>query len=312
MLTALMADFGALPNISVTTALCPQAAADLQPNTDVLRIPERVTAAADIAAEVAEAAHGSETHVFLIAPEIGQVLIRLVRGLRRRNIPVIAPRTEVIEACSDKWQTFQLLQRSNLPTIPTECVENLSRLNLKPTDRCIVKPRDGAGCEGVFESTPKEIERRLSGSSPGAHQGLIVQPLVAGRTLSVAMIGQGAGHSPLFLPLAEQTITWASGRPRYRGGTVPAEGAGRLQSAVTELCHQTAWTLQLEDGYVGIDLLQPEGSDRLLITEINPRLCTSYLGYRRLTRTNLAECILHRAPAPPITWNDSSVSFKTD
>jgi predicted ATP-grasp superfamily ATP-dependent carboligase len=47
-------------------------------------------------------------------------------------------------------------------------------------------------------------------------------------------------------------------------------------------------------GYVGIDVLlgrDPTGSGDLVV-EVNPRLTTSYIGYRAACQTNLAEAML--------------------
>jgi predicted ATP-grasp superfamily ATP-dependent carboligase len=41
-------------------------------------------------------------------------------------------------------------------------------------------------------------------------------------------------------------------------------------------------------GYVGIDLLLPDGGDPLIV-EINPRLTTSYVGYRRIYSTPIPQ-----------------------
>jgi predicted ATP-grasp superfamily ATP-dependent carboligase len=47
------------------------------------------------------------------------------------------------------------------------------------------------------------------------------------------------------------------------------------------------------DGYVGFDLIVPAKSpDHPLLVEVNPRLTTSYLGYRALAAENLAERLL--------------------
>ncbi|MCA9084665.1 MAG: ATP-grasp domain-containing protein [Planctomycetaceae bacterium] len=310
MLRGLMADLSNVPDCELRVALCPQAAADLQPEAAVINVPETAAGCDDLA-DLLLSQTSEPVAVILIAPEIGMALPKLVRCLRRRGIAVLAPRTEVVEACSDKWQTHELLQRSGLPTIATERLETISRLGLAEDEKCIIKPRDGAGCEGVFTTTPREIARRQvpgAGSSPGR----IVQPLIEGQSLSVGLIGQGQGHSPLFLPVAEQNIQWAGGRPRYRGGRVPARLSASLKSDITDLCHRIAWTLQLEDGYVGVDLILPSAASSVIITEINPRLCSSYLGYRLATPDNLATWVLQRRIGASVRWADDTIEFDVE
>jgi predicted ATP-grasp superfamily ATP-dependent carboligase len=67
-------------------------------------------------------------------------------------------------------------------------------------------------------------------------------------------------------------------------------------------------------GYVGFDVVVPFDSPRQpLIVEINPRLTTSYLGYRALADDNLAERLLASAPSHiPICWKSGSVAFLPD
>jgi predicted ATP-grasp superfamily ATP-dependent carboligase len=64
-------------------------------------------------------------------------------------------------------------------------------------------------------------------------------------------------------------------------------------------------------GYVGVDLIVPDDNpDRPIVVEINPRLTTSYIGYRRLTDDNLAARMLDAdASPPPIAWREGFVTF---
>jgi hypothetical protein len=56
-------------------------------------------------------------------------------------------------------------------------------------------------------------------------------------------------------------------------------------------------------GFVGFDLIASAGKPRVRILEANPRLTTSYVGYRRLTHENLAARMLFAdVEAEPIDW----------
>jgi len=51
----------------------------------------------------------------------------------------------------------------------------------------------------------------------------------------------------------------------------------------------------------------------VLIVEANPRLTTSYLGYRALANENLARKIVQPArAAAPIAWKAGTVEFTAD
>ena len=57
-------------------------------------------------------------------------------------------------------------------------------------------------------------------------------------------------------------------------------------------------------GFVGFDLIASKGEPRVRILDANPRLTTSYVGYRRLTHENLAARMLFvDVDAAPIEWN---------
>jgi predicted ATP-grasp superfamily ATP-dependent carboligase len=64
-------------------------------------------------------------------------------------------------------------------------------------------------------------------------------------------------------------------------------------------------------GYVGVDLIIPESMPRQpVVVEINPRLTTSYLGYRALAESNLAEWLLIPARFDrTIRWRTGAVEF---
>jgi hypothetical protein len=57
-------------------------------------------------------------------------------------------------------------------------------------------------------------------------------------------------------------------------------------------------------GYIGFDLIMTDAAPRVRIVEANPRLTTSYIGYRCLTSENLAaRMIFPDAAHEPIAWN---------
>jgi hypothetical protein len=67
-------------------------------------------------------------------------------------------------------------------------------------------------------------------------------------------------------------------------------------------------------GYVGIDLVVPDQAPhRPVVVEINPRLTTSYLGYRALAENNLAEWMLLPGRFERcVRWRKDFVEFDAD
>ena len=305
MLLAVFEDLRELPDLRVCVAVCESAAAELAIDAENVLLVSDSKSLDELVGAVVAVPTDADV-VLAIAPETGGVLTSLAQNFRRRGFRFLGPRTEVIEACSDKWQTFELLKRMGLPTVPTELATNIDRLLLSSDQKCVVKPRNGAGCEGIFSGMLDNVRAKL-GNDTVTLEGSIVQPFISGLPVSVAMIGQGEGHSPLFLPATEQSVEWADSGTQYQGGSIPASLPAAVQSQLQQMCHKIAWTLQLEDGYVGIDMLFSDGE--LLITDINPRLCTAYVGYRAATKFNLMTSMLQTSVGESPEWNARPLTF---
>ena len=137
----------------------------------------------------------------------------------------------------------------------------------------------------------------------------IVQPFVAGTSLSIAALVTPLGME--LFPIARQSIT-GKNRFHYAGGWIST--AGRRSEAVEDVARRAIESVPGLSGYVGVDLIVPaDRKDAPLVIEINPRLTTSYLGYRTLTDDNLAERLLTpEVPRPPIVWKRGRADFQAD
>ncbi len=96
------------------------------------------------------------------------------------------------------------------------------------------------------------------------------------------------------------------------------EGAERTEyrhlanaPALDSLIRETLSTIPGLFGYVGVDVLLPESSPETpLIVEINPRLTTSYVGYQKLCRNNLAALWIGEEALPQhLRWRPGDVEF---
>ncbi len=56
-------------------------------------------------------------------------------------------------------------------------------------------------------------------------------------------------------------------------------------------------------------ILLPSGE--VVVVEVNPRLTTSYVGYRKMTDFNLAECLFKLPGANGINW-ERHITFQPD
>jgi predicted ATP-grasp superfamily ATP-dependent carboligase len=101
-------------------------------------------------------------------------------------------------------------------------------------------------------------------------------------------------------PVAEQRLRRDGFE--YLGGQIPAvDIPADLAAQLISRCRVCISGLH---GYVGFDFLAPEESpEELLLVEINPRLTTSYVGYREASRDNLAAWIMNPSRQPGPTFS---------
>lgn len=259
--------------------------------------------------------------VLIIAPETSGILelrCRIVEGVGGR---LLGPASHAVAVCASKFATFRRLTEAGVPTIPTRLAKWPQRIDVDGTIRraapdpveltfpLVIKPVDGAGSQNTFLIRSAAQLQGLPPIRSDLEEGAVVQPFVPGRALSVAVLASEAGEPVHIFPPAEQTLS-EDGRFGYLGGTIPARGidAAAVQALARDACRAIGGLR----GYVGIDLIVPENDpDRPIVVEINPRLTTSYIGYRQLAAENLAERML-RPDSRPIAWRDASLTFRTD
>ena len=243
----------------------------------------------------------------VIAPEIHHQLGQIVNKLRFSGAVVIAPSASFLQATSDKLATAELLKESGVPHPITQSLTQY-RLTPLPQGDCnarlpvTLKRRDGAGCADmkVFDDQRKFAEWLKSHESQLlAGDQWIVQPWLSGRPASLALIA-GDDHWTI-LGAVEQRIELTAesneggySAVSYLGGAGPLAGVSIEQLERLALSVREALPAGTE-GWIGIDFLIPDSmhmSQDLVIIEINPRLTTSYLGYRKWYGYTLADSLL--------------------
>ncbi len=230
--------------------------------------------------------------VVIIAPEIEGTLAAIIQLCEFLGARVHNSTSAAIQLTSDKLQLAEHLEQHNIPTIPTRLVEQAEELGTH--SRYVVKPIDGAGSLDVFVVSDWR-------EAPETETCQIVQPYLRGRSASVAVImptlGGAKNHdSPgqssmasIVWPAASQRIIESPGEGdlpaslKYQGGALPADEFSPEERATLEaLALKACQSIEGLRGYTGVDLVWPEKSTEPLVVEINPRLCTSYLGYRQI------------------------------
>jgi len=350
MLRAVVADFARLPDVDVTVLLSAEAAArfaefPLCPAVDGRNSiliqrgelePDRLPSVLrDESQQVAFDA------VLLIAPECDGVLVSLLKAVQESETSAITSAIRSLnldwrlaEILADKRTTDVWLRQHGIATIQTRTIddttadllrgtltqtpviENVTDIYRSNLDQfAVLKPRDGAGADRVrvvqfndrqFQDLPQQCSE---------NDRWILQPFMPGVACSIGFIGSGEHGPTIILPPARQDIRVTDGEVSYHGGQIPCQST--IASRIAPVAAKIAAALGAFHGYVGADLLvdlsRPEDSEgSVRVVEVNPRLCTSYVGYQALAEDNLAAWILQQHNGKAIRWKPGTVTFSAN
>ena len=313
MLSAIVEDLLRIPDCQVSTTL------DRRLNNDFPIQTALQTRWIESAAEETQAFEeliSTTDATLVIAPETDGALAGRVERVRNLSGTSLNCLPDAIRLCGDKLNLFQHFLDHDVPTIATfPKPATFERCRELVGAACVMKPRDGAGSWLTFAMSDcrptawREAEHafRLAGALDRA----LVQPWIKGRALSVGCLCDDMGAIEI-LPVAEQQLT--DGTFQYLGGCIPADIPSHGIDAIHEVVRAACHCIEGLRGYIGIDILAPdENPGAPLIVEINPRLTTSYVGYRQLCRDNIAQRLLPCASGSrsnPLDWNAGSIEFR--
>jgi predicted ATP-grasp superfamily ATP-dependent carboligase len=234
--------------------------------------------------------------VYVIAPESGQVLEKLVGTVEASGGTSLNCEIDAIKRVSNKMRTYDTLKQIGLKTPETvlldinEKTENISHLTNELGYPMVFKPLDGISCDGV--SILKD-----GGDLAGAvkkvalasmNKQFIAQKLISGEAASACVIS--TGDRALSVTLNRQFVTLASPDEQsgYYGGAVPFDH--KLEEKALKAAEKAVEAVSGLKGYVGIDMILTDKEP--IIIEINPRLTVSYIGLRKAANFNPAETII--------------------
>lgn len=286
MLSAVCADFAAIPGVSVTTLLDAALPADysLDPRVHTERV------APGESDTVFRRSVRAADYVLVIAPEFDGILADRCRIAADSGAQLLGPSPEAVALTSDKLALARCWEQAGVRTPPT--VQNNPPFPLP----WIVKPRFGAGSHGIrLREAELPAEQLMSDQ-------VVIQPLVTGLPASVAfLIGP---HDRLALAPCSQVLDDAF---QYQGGSTPLSAP--LGARALAIARQAIGCVPCLSGYVGVDVVLGE---RDWAIEINPRLTTSYIGLRQLAMGNIAEWLLRvvRGESVDIRWRDGTIDFQ--
>ena len=243
---------------------------------------------ADEADRVFRQLAGSTDRTLVVAPEVDGLLEERFEQVQQAGGTWVGCQADTIALCSDKLATARHLRQHRLTVVETRTAQEPR----PDSERVVWKPRDGAGSLGISTSHRTD---------PPPHPDYIVQPLVQGRPVSVAVLC--GDHLSISLPVAEQHLS-SDGRFTYQGGRVPCVAPDSPQSqAISRLALDACRSLGHARGWIGVDLVLRDDNTPVII-EINPRLTTSFLGYRQLAGGfPLSQLVISPETAADASWD---------
>jgi predicted ATP-grasp superfamily ATP-dependent carboligase len=247
--------------------------------------------------------------VLVIAPETDGVLARRVRLVQHSRTRSWNCSVDAIDLCADKYLLFEFLKARSFATIPT------SRVNLNSSDAppfpwpVVLKPRDGAGSVHTFLCSSMDAWRiageKMRAAMPSS--SAVVQPFIFGQPLSVGANVSLDGFSIDVLPVAEQSIS-SDGHFRYQGGSIPASISNEATRTINDLVAAVIRAIPGIAGYIGFDLILTELGQPVIV-EINPRLTTSYIGYRELFSSPIPASWLNPKALSSLSRTTNQINF---
>lgn len=219
-----------------------------------------------------------------IAPETDNALYHLSRLVEASEAKLLSSPAQMIKLAGDKMATCKHLKVHDIPVVATFMFEQFLALK-QNYQSLIIKPINSAGCAGVRRL--KSIHKQENNLD-----GYIVQPFVAGRTLSLSCIFyNGVGE---LICVNQQLIKQCDGQFKLMGCVVNISIDWQMYSTLVK---QIASAMPTLWGYVGIDLI--ESAQGPLILELNPRLTTSYAGIRAALGVNVGACVIDSLSKKP-------------
>jgi len=234
--------------------------------------------------------------VYVIAPESGQVLEKLVEDTETSGCTSLNCEADAIRQVSNKMTAYETMKKRGLKVPETvlvdinEKTENIKRLTEELGHPLVFKPLDGVSCGGL--SIVKDAEDIAGAVKKIVRESMstqfIAQEVVRGEAVSACVIS--TGDKAVAVTLNRQSVKLASPYEEsgYCGGAVPFEHS--LEREALKSAERAAEGIGGLKGYVGVDMILTE--DEAVVLEVNPRLTTSYVGLRRVTNFNPAEAIV--------------------
>lgn len=229
----------------------------------------------------------------VVAPEVNQQLQDLCQLIHDSGCISLNADVEAVALCADKLELSLHLQCQNVKTIPTYPTLSAAIEAHPECDRFVRKPRFGVGSMEIQLLSSSMIDHHLVDTTE-----MISQPYLPGISCSIGCFRSRRTGQLMMLPVARQHLS-QDGHFRYEGGESPV--VVPLLNRVHTMAKQVVEAVPGLYGYFGIDFLIDEDGCPVLV-EVNPRLTTSFVGYRKMTSTPLAQFFFETPPSGGANW----------
>jgi predicted ATP-grasp superfamily ATP-dependent carboligase len=282
MVQALVRDLLALPGITLLASRDPRLAP--LPGTEPVTLRQGETAF-ELFGRGLEAADA----VWPTAPETDGLLEELARMTLERQRSLLGCRPEAVRLTSSKYLTAHHLRDAGVPVVPT--FRSGDPLPMRP-GQWMLKPDDGAGCEGARRVADRAAAQRALDETAG----LVAQPWLEGEPMSLSLLCSGGGAR--VLSVNRQRMRFAAEQPVLEALQVNALPVHAQTHGL--LAERIAASVPGLWGCVGVDVLATAHSP--VVLEINPRLTTSFSALRQATGLNAPAMVLAllRGEAPSV------------
>ena len=289
MRDALLRDAAALPDVDITllhdTRLPP-------PDFPAHLIAVTPDHAFDAGFEAAfEHALATADAVLIVAPESGGVLTALTARVTSAGKTLLGCDADACRIGASKSLTAGCLARAGIPVLPH--YTDAAALPALP-GRWVVKPDDGAGCDGL------RLVDSVHQAAQALRPGFVAQPWVSGEARSLNLLC--ARGKAVLLSINRQHLAIDDDQVAL---TALAVGEVPIDETYTALARRIAAALPGLLGHVGVDVLHT--ADGPVVVELNPRLSTSACALHDTLGCNLLAATLTVADGGPL-WRPAGAA----
>jgi len=221
--------------------------------------------------------------VWLIAPESEGILALWAQFFHQQKKQVCLSGQQAITLCQDKLATFNCLNDAGITCVNSQL---FSAGNEPLHGEWVLKANNSVGCDEVYLLQEQQNWQTVL-PALSIDKSYILQPYILGKVLSLSCLFYR--QKAYLICCNEQHITINQLQFSLSACTVNVQDD--KFHPYQQLCQKIADAIPQLFGYVGVDFIETEGGEPLIL-EINPRLTTSYVGIKEALGLNIGSIVL--------------------